>query len=317
MSTAGQTAGSLSKYIIPAVAVGVAAFVGYAIYFDSKRRSDPEYKQKVAEKRRQRKLADEARAKREAEEAEAQKAAQAAQGGPGGMQPPSNEEAERIQQFLMEGFKKGDELLAANKVEDAVTHYIDFIVEADEKALTSSTYLLLMLETRLIQNEMSSTFMLLMTKFEDHMQKLSKEQREVIELKQAGDKAVAAKDDDLAVKKYVDAVAKADTIARLTMIEMIQQKVSPETMDTFVSKLPKELSEFVNEKMKAEKILLELISKKDQTPTDPKDVERMIKHFANAIRVSDQQTQMVMLQSLQQLLDPSLLQLLVRELTEG
>ncbi|CAJ0965997.1 unnamed protein product [Ranitomeya imitator] len=76
-----------------AIAAGVcgALFLGYCIYFDRKRRSDPNFKNRLREKRRKQKLAKE-RA--------------------GQSRLPDLKDAEAVQKFFLEEIQLGEELLA-------------------------------------------------------------------------------------------------------------------------------------------------------------------------------------------------------------
>ncbi|TKR57569.1 hypothetical protein L596_030814 [Steinernema carpocapsae] len=86
------------------------AFVGYAIYFDKKRRSDPNYKQKIRENRR-------AKSKR---------------GGGGSGQRstrvPDVNNATEMQAFFLQEVQLGEELIAENQVEEGVEHLCNAIM---------------------------------------------------------------------------------------------------------------------------------------------------------------------------------------------
>uniref|UniRef100_A0A452QS54 Mitochondrial import receptor subunit TOM20 homolog n=1 Tax=Ursus americanus TaxID=9643 RepID=A0A452QS54_URSAM len=79
-----------------AIAAGVcgALFIGYCIYFDRKRRSDPNFKNRLRERRKKQKLAKE-RA--------------------GLCKLPDLKDAEAVQKFFLEEIQLGEELLAQGK----------------------------------------------------------------------------------------------------------------------------------------------------------------------------------------------------------
>ncbi|XP_054956717.1 mitochondrial import receptor subunit TOM20 homolog isoform X2 [Pan paniscus] len=80
-----------------AIAAGVcgALFIGYCIYFDRKRRSDPNFKNRLRERRKKQKLAKE-RA--------------------GLSKLPDLKDAEAVQKFFLEEIQLGEELLAQDGV---------------------------------------------------------------------------------------------------------------------------------------------------------------------------------------------------------
>uniref|UniRef100_A0A1I7Y1E6 Mitochondrial import receptor subunit TOM20 homolog n=1 Tax=Steinernema glaseri TaxID=37863 RepID=A0A1I7Y1E6_9BILA len=85
------------------------AFIGYAIYFDRKRRTDPNYKQKIRENRR----------------------AKAQRGGgarPRGGRIPDVNNATEMQQFFLQEVQLGEELIAENQVEEGVEHLCNAIM---------------------------------------------------------------------------------------------------------------------------------------------------------------------------------------------
>lgn len=86
-----------------ALAAGVcgALFVGYCIYFDRKRRSDPNYRSRVRERRKKQKL-DQERA--------------------GLIKLPDLKDAEAVQKFFLEEIQLGEELLAQGDFEACVEH---------------------------------------------------------------------------------------------------------------------------------------------------------------------------------------------------
>ncbi|CAF90064.1 unnamed protein product, partial [Tetraodon nigroviridis] len=78
-----------------------ALFVGYCIYFDRKRRSDPNFKNKLRERRRKQK---------------------AAQERAGVAKLPDLKDAEAVQKFFLEEIQQGEELLAQGDYERGVDH---------------------------------------------------------------------------------------------------------------------------------------------------------------------------------------------------
>uniref|UniRef100_A0A8C2M9X2 Mitochondrial import receptor subunit TOM20 homolog n=1 Tax=Cricetulus griseus TaxID=10029 RepID=A0A8C2M9X2_CRIGR len=90
------------------IAAGVcgALFIGYYIYFDCKRQSDPNFKNRLREQRKKRKLAKE-RA--------------------GLSKLPDLKDAEAVQKFFLEEIQLGDELLAQGKYEKGVDHLTNAI----------------------------------------------------------------------------------------------------------------------------------------------------------------------------------------------
>ncbi|ERE88573.1 putative import receptor subunit TOM20 like protein [Cricetulus griseus] len=91
-----------------AIAAGVcgALFFGYCIYFDRKRRSDPNFKNGLRERRKKQKLAKE-RA--------------------GLSKLPDLKDAEAVQKFFPEEVQLGEELLAQGKYEKGVDHLTNAI----------------------------------------------------------------------------------------------------------------------------------------------------------------------------------------------
>ena len=81
--------------------LGAAAFIGYCIYFDQKRRSDPNYKEKVRAKRR--------------------KASQG-KGGSGAFNLPNLSDQEAVQKFFLQEIQLGEELLSQGDIENGVEH---------------------------------------------------------------------------------------------------------------------------------------------------------------------------------------------------
>lgn len=95
--------------MVSKAALGVAAgvcgtlFIGYCIYFDRKRRSDPLFKQKLREKR--------ARAKQEKDQARR-----------GSSKIPDLKDYESVQKFFIQEVQIGEELLAQGDIENGVEH---------------------------------------------------------------------------------------------------------------------------------------------------------------------------------------------------
>lgn len=91
-----------------ALAAGVcgALLVGYCIYFDKKRRSDPNFKNRLRERRRKQKVAKE-------------RAGQA--------KLPDLKDAEAVQKFFLEEIQLGEELLAQGDYEKGVDHLTNAI----------------------------------------------------------------------------------------------------------------------------------------------------------------------------------------------
>ncbi|XP_069810408.1 mitochondrial import receptor subunit TOM20 homolog [Dendropsophus ebraccatus] len=91
-----------------AIAAGVcgALFLGYCIYFDRKRRNDPNFKNRLREKRRKQKIAKE-RA--------------------GQSRLPDLKDAEAVQKFFLEEIQLGEELLAQGDFEKGVDHLTNAI----------------------------------------------------------------------------------------------------------------------------------------------------------------------------------------------
>lgn len=90
------------------IAAGVcgALFVGYCIYFDKKRRSDPDFKNRLRERRRKQKAATE-------------------RGGLSRL--PDLKDAEAVQKFFLEEIQLGEELLAQGDYEVGVDHLTNAI----------------------------------------------------------------------------------------------------------------------------------------------------------------------------------------------
>nr|AFJ91791.1 mitochondrial inmport receptor subunit TOM20 [Ostrea edulis] len=90
---------SLVKY---AVAGAGLCFLGYCIYFDNKRRSHPDFKKRLKERRQHSKVGKSSKS--------------------GDIQLPDLQNQEAVQKFFFEQVQLGEELLAAGDVERAVDH---------------------------------------------------------------------------------------------------------------------------------------------------------------------------------------------------
>ena len=88
-----------SKTVGITVGLGAAAFLGYCIYFDHKRRSSPDFKEKLKARRKQ-----------------------ADQGGDHTNTLPDFSNQEEVQRFFLQEVQLGEELLAQGDVENGVEH---------------------------------------------------------------------------------------------------------------------------------------------------------------------------------------------------
>lgn len=94
-----------SKSTIATVgAASAVCFVGYCVYFDYKRRKDPQYKQKVRERRRKQKAQEDA--KRNEKD---------------GI--PNLTDPRAIQKFFEDEIRQGEECLNAGDIEECVNHF--------------------------------------------------------------------------------------------------------------------------------------------------------------------------------------------------
>ncbi|XP_054605785.1 translocase of outer mitochondrial membrane 20 isoform X2 [Nothobranchius furzeri] len=82
-----------------------ALFVAYCVYFDRKRRSDPNFKQKLRQRRKQNVTGDQA----------------------GFAKLPDMKDAEAVQKFFLEEIQLGEELLAQGDFENGVDHLTNAI----------------------------------------------------------------------------------------------------------------------------------------------------------------------------------------------
>ncbi|OWK63116.1 Mitochondrial import receptor subunit TOM20 [Lonchura striata] len=107
-SRGGSGGGAMMVGRTSAIAAGLcgALFIGYCIYFDRKRRSDPNFKNRLRERRKKQKLAKE-RA--------------------GLSKLPDLKDAEAVQKFFLEEIQLGEELLAQGEYEKGVDHLTNAI----------------------------------------------------------------------------------------------------------------------------------------------------------------------------------------------
>jgi import receptor subunit TOM20 len=90
-------------WTVAAAGVGLC-FIGYCIYFDRKRRSDPFFRQKLREKRRKAKQTNKT------------------QSGSSSFQIPDLKDTEAVQRFFLQEVQLGEELLATGDIENGVEH---------------------------------------------------------------------------------------------------------------------------------------------------------------------------------------------------
>ena len=81
--------------------VGAAAFLGYCIYFDHKRRSAPDFKEKLRARRRR---------------------ANQSKGSSGSTNLPNFSDQEAVQRFFLQEVQLGEELLSQGDIENGVEH---------------------------------------------------------------------------------------------------------------------------------------------------------------------------------------------------
>ncbi|KAK7065726.1 Mitochondrial import receptor subunit TOM20 [Halocaridina rubra] len=82
--------------------VAGALFIGYCIYFDQRRRSDPNFKKKLRERRR--------------------KTNKGGSGASGSVSWPNLKDQEAVQKFFLSQVQAGEELLAQGEIEAGVEH---------------------------------------------------------------------------------------------------------------------------------------------------------------------------------------------------
>lgn len=97
----------MSKTIGIAAGVAGTLFLGYCIYFDHKRRKDPDFKKKLRERRKAKKVA-----------------------GPGGPRTtlPNLTDHEEVQRFFLQEIQTGESLIAAGDIENGVEHLANAII---------------------------------------------------------------------------------------------------------------------------------------------------------------------------------------------
>uniref|UniRef100_A0A0M3I7Y4 Mitochondrial import receptor subunit TOM20 homolog n=1 Tax=Ascaris lumbricoides TaxID=6252 RepID=A0A0M3I7Y4_ASCLU len=98
------------QQVVTAAGLAAAAFVGYCIYFDHKRRSAPDYKQKIRENRRA--------------------AARSARGGratAGGRHLPDVNNPTEMQAFFLQEVQLGEEMMAEGNLDEGTEHLCNAI----------------------------------------------------------------------------------------------------------------------------------------------------------------------------------------------
>lgn len=98
------------QHVITAAGLAAAAFVGYCIYFDHKRRSAPDYKQRIRQNRR-----------------EAARDSRRAQSGYGGRPMPNLNNPTELQAFFLQEVQLGEEMLAEGNAEEGAEHICNAI----------------------------------------------------------------------------------------------------------------------------------------------------------------------------------------------
>lgn len=94
----------LSQTALTVAAAGVGlCFLGYCVYFDRKRRSDPFFRQKLRERRRKAKQIVKSESK-------------------GSFEIPDLKDAEAVQRFFLQEVQLGEEMLASGDIENGVEH---------------------------------------------------------------------------------------------------------------------------------------------------------------------------------------------------
>lgn len=92
--------------IVAAAGLGAAAaFIGYCVYFDRKRRAAPDFKAKLKERR-----------------AKAGAASRGSKGGSGGSAMPDFTDQEAVQRFFLQEVQMGEQLLATGEIEAGIEH---------------------------------------------------------------------------------------------------------------------------------------------------------------------------------------------------
>jgi len=94
------------------IAVGIAGiFVGYCFYFDQKRRSDPDFKKKLRERRRAKKQTQKASSKI-----------------------PDLRDHELVQKFFLQEVQLGEEMLACGEIEGGIEHLANAVAVCGQPA---------------------------------------------------------------------------------------------------------------------------------------------------------------------------------------
>ncbi|KAL6444505.1 hypothetical protein ACFW04_001973 [Cataglyphis niger] len=94
------------------IAVGIAGiFVGYCFYFDQKRRSDPDFKKKLRERRKAKKQAQKASSKI-----------------------PDLRDHELVQKFFLQEVQLGEEMLACGEIEGGIEHLANAVAVCGQPA---------------------------------------------------------------------------------------------------------------------------------------------------------------------------------------
>lgn len=130
------------------IAAGVAGtlFIGYSIYFDRKRRSDPEYKRKVRERRRRQRKIGNSGSRTEI---------------------PNLADHEAVQRFFLQEIQAGEALISSGDIEQGVTHLANAVVVCGQP-----TQLLQVLQ----QTLPSQVFTLLIQKMREYGNKAAAEE---------------------------------------------------------------------------------------------------------------------------------------------
>ncbi|XP_034392434.1 mitochondrial import receptor subunit TOM20 homolog B isoform X2 [Cyclopterus lumpus] len=112
-----------------ALAAGVcgALLVGYCIYFDKKRRSDPNFKNGLRERSPQGPSADVSSVVKLSDEAPGRRKQKATKETAGMAKLPDLKDAEAVQKFFLEEIQLGEELLAQGDYEKGVDHLTNAI----------------------------------------------------------------------------------------------------------------------------------------------------------------------------------------------
>lgn len=101
------------SHVVMAAGLAGAAFIGYCIYFDHKRRSAPDYKEKIRRNRR--------------EKAKARGGGAAASRGGGATQVPDPSDPSAMQAYFLQEVQLGEEFMASGNVEEGAIHIANAI----------------------------------------------------------------------------------------------------------------------------------------------------------------------------------------------